>query len=586
MQAASGQAQQFVQPIPPPPPQTGERGQYVVEGFLHASASFAEDPAAARAYLAPSVKWHPSGSVTIVSPNPTFGLATRVPPSVSGQSNVQQLVVTGQRIATINGSGQYSYQPDASTKFTFWLARFGSRLLITQLPANAPLLLTESDFQEVFQPHNLYFYAPGGYSTGALIPDPVYAPVQGPNSALSTTVASSLVNALINDRRSWLGGPTSTEFPAGTTLLRPVTISNQTALVDLGGKAATANQGQVDLMYAQLIYTLTGSAYSPAIATNVELAIDGKVVPKPQSPAGSTSLVPVLGSAVGRQSSAVGRQKGSALYLASDGVVKQLEPRNRTIAPRELQRLDSLAGITALAVSAPGSTQRAAVAVPYSSGCAVDIYAPNETKYDSHPMSVTGGPCTSLSWDNTQSLWAVTGSGISVLQVGSTSPVPVSAPTQLPSGSKVLALRMAPDAVRAALLVQTGSRTQLYIAAVKFGNKGVSFGPAVPVGTDLAGVKAGPGRTGVTAMAWYDPYFLLAVRGSQVYQVPLTGGPLANGQSVVWTTSALPPGVQSITAAGQELAVGTASGTVYTSTAPYISWTPVEGNASQPTFAG
>src|SRR5580704_10572984 len=74
MPGTSGQPQQFVEPLPPPGPRVGESGQNVVTGFLHASASFAEDPAAVRAYLAPSVKWHPAGTVTIVSPNPTVGL--------------------------------------------------------------------------------------------------------------------------------------------------------------------------------------------------------------------------------------------------------------------------------------------------------------------------------------------------------------------------------------------------------------------------------------------------------------------------------------------------------------------------------
>jgi hypothetical protein len=88
------------------------------------------------------------------------------------------------------------------------------------------------------------------------------------------------------------------------------------------------------------------------------------------------------------------------------------------------------------------------------------------------------------------------------------------------------------------------------------------------------------------AVSWYNPYFLLAASGSQVYEVPLTGGPLANGQSVALTTAALPAGVQSLTAAGPELAVGTASGAVYTSTAPYFSWDPILGSASQPAFPG
>ncbi len=101
----------------------------------------------------------------------------------------------------------------------------------------------------------------------------------------------------------------------------------------------------------------------------------------------------------------------------------------------------------------------------------------------------------------------------------------------------------------------------------------------MPVGTDLA-------QTGVTAVSWYDPYFLLAVSGSQVYEVPLTGGPLANGQSAALSTAALPAGVQSLSAAGSELAVGTTAGTIYTSTAPYFSWDPMPGTASEPTFQG
>ncbi len=230
--------------------------------------------------------------------------------------------------------------------------------------------------------------------------------------------------------------------------------------------------------------------------------------------------------------------------------------------------------------------------MPQGSGCAVHAVQTNPTVRHKYVITTAGGPCTSLNWDTNGSLWAVTGAGIYVLQAGSSEPLQVSPPALLPAGSRVLSLRMAPDAVRAALLVQTGWRTQLYVAAVQFGDKGVSFGPAVPVGTDLAVTRQPESRTrfpqGVAAVTWYNAYFLLAVSGSQVYQVPLTGGPLANGQSQALATGALPPGVRSLTAVGPnlDLAVGTASGTVYTSTAPYISWIPVLGKASQPAFSG
>jgi Sporulation and spore germination len=576
LQDAGGQQQQFVEPLPPPGPKVGESGTEVVSGFLHASASFAEDPAAARAYLAPQVKWHPAGTVTIVRSNPKIGPTTRVPPTVSGQSGVQEIGVIGQRTATINQSGQYSYQPGAAAKFTFTLANYRGRLLITQLPANTALLLTQSDFEEVFQPHNLYFYAENAYPSGALVPDPVYVPVQGAISALSTGVAGSLVSALINDRRSWLAGPAVTKFPAGTTLLRPITISNGTALVDLGGKADTASPGQLDLMYAQLKATLTNNAYSPPVATGVSLAVDGKIR-STHSAAAEAVPVPSAGAAAGGH--------GDTLYYASDGEVRRVNPLAKhpagTILPSLAQPVGAVTAVAASAVGGvPAPPMEVAAAVQQGNGCVVDVGSPGSKQVVPYTISTSGGPCNSLSWDNNQSLWAVSPGGIWVRQVGNRS-VPVSAPTQLPPGARVLSLRMAPDGVRAAFLVAVGQgskmRTQLYVAAVKIG-KSVSFGPAVPVGTDLT--------QAVTAVTWYNPYFLLAASGAQVYQVPLTGGPLANGQSAPLTAAALPDGVQTLTASGRVLAVSTASGGVYTSKAPYSSWDALPGKASDPAFPG
>ena len=451
--------------------------------------------------------------------------------------------VTGQRIATISRTGQYPYESDAATKFTFTLGQYGAKLLIAQLPATTDLLLTEDDFEAVFQPHNLYFYAADGFPPGGLVPDPVYAPVQGPKSALSTSLAGSLVNGLINDRGSWLAGPTMTEFPKGTTLLRPVIISNQRALVDLGGKADTASQGQLALMYAQLVRTLTSSAYSPAVAMSVQLAIDGH-----KYPAGTAGSVPVAGSP------ALG-PKPRTLYLASEGLVKQLTAGGKvpTLIPGFSQP-SSPADVTAMAAAVTAVGQQVAAAEQQGNGCMVRVGRlglPSTLR--TYTISTAGGPCSSLDWDNNGGLWAVTGAGIWVLQAGNVRAVQVSVPTTLPSRARILALRMAPDAVRAALLVQIQGSTRLYVAAVRFGTTRVSFGPAVPVGSDLA-------APGVAAMSWYNPYYLLAVSGSQLYQVPLTGG-----LSQALGTGRLPSGVRSLTASGGALAVSTTAGVVYTS---------------------
>src|SRR5215469_13469416 len=50
------QVQSYVQPLPPPPPTKSWTAAAVVLGFLHASASYAFDPAAAEQYLAPQLR--------------------------------------------------------------------------------------------------------------------------------------------------------------------------------------------------------------------------------------------------------------------------------------------------------------------------------------------------------------------------------------------------------------------------------------------------------------------------------------------------------------------------------------------------
>ena len=270
--------------------------------------------------------------------------------------------------------------------------------------------------------------------------------------------------------------------------------------MNLGGKADTASPGHLDLMYAQLKATLTNSAYSPPVATGVQLAVDGKI--QVQSKSGGVVAVAAAGPARGSQP--------GPLYYASGEVVRQLRVQARHRTGTLVQSLAQPSGdITALAASpvggVPAPPPQVAVALRQGNGCVIRVGSPTTLSAAGKRMiSPSGGPCNSLSWDNDESLWAVSPSGIWVLQAGN-GPVPVSAPAQLPPGAKVLALRMAPDAVRAAFLVSAGGHTQLYVAAVKFGSKskGASFGPAVRSVTDLA-------QTSVMAVSWYNPYFLLA----------------------------------------------------------------------------
>jgi hypothetical protein len=200
--------------------------------------------------------------------------------------------------------------------------------------------------------------------------------------------------------------------------------------------------------------------------------------------------------------------------------------------------------------------------------------------YRNYPITVSGGPCTALSWDSNSALWIVTGASIWVIQLLH-QPVEVSPPPSLQAGlqdgtGRILALQMAPDGLRAAMLVQAGTLRRLYIAAVKASPSGISFGPAFPVGTDLPNM-------GPTAFSWDGPFYLFATEGTSLYQVPLIG-------PSTLLSSSVPAGVLTLSAASSqtqtpiELAVGTSNGQIFTSSSPYVAWSHMPAFGSAPSF--
>lgn len=291
----SNQVQAYVQPLPGPGPAVYHSPREVVLGFLHASASFAFDPDAARQFLLPALRatWHP-GPVTVVSSvhlKPTSAPDHSQFDASSAAGPYESVAVTGQRLATLSKTGQYQYSPGTST-YTFTLQKVNGVWLISTLPAGQDtLLLNQEDFEHVYQARNLFFFARSPAPlNGDLVPDAVYAPLQNADSALNTNLASELVTDLLNDNGSWLSGATTTAFPRGTTL-RGVTISGQTAIVNLGGAAVRASPIQKLDMDQQLLATLGSTAYSTPLAHFVQLEVYGHAADSASLPSGSNGIL-------------------------------------------------------------------------------------------------------------------------------------------------------------------------------------------------------------------------------------------------------------------------------------------------------
>ncbi len=540
----SNQVQAYVQELPAPGPTSRWSAKDVVLGFLHASASYAFDPAAAEQFLVPQLRahWHPGQEpVAVVAGPSSLTQVSYKPGPITGQAPLEENVqFTGQYLATLSQTGQYQYAPGGNVHYVFDLEQTNNVWLIDKLPDS--LLLTQSDFEDVYAPRNLFFFAPPAASQpqNVLVADPVFAPLLSSNSALNTDLATGLVNGLLKGPGSWLSGSTVSAFPRGTRLLKKVTIIGKIAQVDLGGAAAHAQPLTVAQMAGQLLATLSDGEYSPPLASQVELYIDNRpesIIPPIGVPPPVPADLPVL-------------------LVTSTGGVSQLPATPKPgIKPQQKlspAQMGQGGTVTAVATSPDADRPAIAVAVSNGTGCTVEVYPGSQggAKQSTDPLPDSISQCTSLSYDANGNLWAAAGSNVWFMQPNRTPvPVNVSALTDTLHGGQILALRMAPDAVRAALLVHTSTGNKLLLAAVRLHAGTAALGQPVAVGTE--------GLTSLQAISWYDAYHLAVLASGGIYDVPLlTGGALQQPEAAPSLLVSAPGGAETLTTDGSELVVG------------------------------
>jgi hypothetical protein len=424
-------------------------------------------------------------------------------------------------VATLNNRGQ-SLVTTGSPKqsFPFSLMKLNGQWRIEEPPPQ--LLLTQADFQQVYQPRNLYFLAGSGRT---LVPDPVFVPQQDTN----TDLATGLVNALLQDPKGWLSGSAVTGFPAHSYLIgQQVRINGPNAIVNLGGKVATAKRRQQEQMAAQLAWTL---ASGPTAIQSVEVEVNGRPLQiagsplqllqtyrdwVPAPPAGS-SLYFISGSRIVHALSGAGPpgtdQPGSVTAVPGAAGTADV-PAFRSIAVSPNGR--SIAGISA-------------------HGTVVYVGDLSRNARLTEGWRSESGNCTSLSWDRQGDLWIAAGGSVWMLPPGSSSGAVQVSP---PAGEDVTAFRMAPDGVRAVMIVHGTFGTQIQLAAITHGGGSASIGQPVTIGA---------GITDPAALSWYDANDVIVLAstssGSQLEEVPLNGGqptPIAAESDIAWVTATSP----------------------------------------------
>ena len=560
-QGGASQGQGYLQPIPAPPGQNWAP-QQIVSGFLAANASFASNHGVAREYLTGSASraWQPGWAVTVFADDPAINHVASAAELARSPSPTTVVDVSGQVLGNLSGSGQYAISSATSghTDEQFILVKNNGQWRISQLPRS--LLLTEAEFRRVYQSRNLYFFDP---ASQVLVPDPVYVPQE----ATPTDLVTRLVHALLTAPTGWLLGAAQTAFPLGTRLLNngEVSLDGGTAIVNLGGAAASASQTALRELSAQLVWTLAGSSSDQPAIQSVELEINGV----PRTLPGSGSPVQQIGMYSGLVPS--GAAHGSFYYADSKGAVRSLSGTAQADAPQgALVPGQAGTGQTSLAGIATSPDGRYLAGLDPGGNA---VYTGKLSRGAALGQRITGH-FTSLSWDAHDDLWAAGSNGVWMLPPDGRAPVQVA--DSLPSGDRVSVLRVAPDGVRCAMIVTGGGGSQLMLAAIVH--------PAQQQAYLGAPVQISSQNVHFTALTWYDADHVIAL--SQRSNGPVLGEVAVNGEML----SPVPAeqGTVSITADGPSnpVVAGLSNGQMVTLATLGGLWSGAVGTGRDPAYPG
>jgi hypothetical protein len=578
-QGPGSQSQPFPQ-IDPNPPGNDWTPEQIVQGFLTASASFANAQQVAREYLTPeeSRAWTPNWSAVVFSNDPTVRSAPYLPASRPNQATV---TVTGTVQANLSGFGSYAV-PSAKAQegqqpFTFELVKSKStgQWRISQAPK--PLLLTGDLFNYDYQLRNLYFFDP---SDRFLVPDPVYVPKR----ATPADLMDGLVHDLITPPGDWLSsGATKTAFPAGTKPVGDVTLDGGTAAVNLGGAIAKASAKaspqattMLEQVSAQLWWTLTGSGQGGPAVQSVEVSVDNKPWPPPNSDENPVQHQVLYSPPTGT----------SNVFYYLDGAGNLWSQNGIQAKPVKVARVGT--GYSQIAVS-PRSPNGQYVAALRGGSLFIGPLGGKLSKRE-------GTGYTAMSWDPAGNLWATTNSQI-VMLLGAASPrQPAGLPVAVSGGNagdigSFTGIRVAPDGVRVAIIAGSTLKFGAIVSQpAQPGQPGGRTGPpAINIVPSPFSVTAAPGTT-FSAVTWYGPDNVITLgnpgptgsSGPTLTEYPVDGG----------TSTSIPaePHIRSITASsfGSPLIAGLAGGGIAADASLNGSWLPVPGTTADvsPAYPG
>ena len=534
-QVSGSNVDQFIRVIARPP-SDGMTATQIVQGFLEASASFDGNHAVAREYLTPqaSAGWDSSSQVVVYEGSPAL--------SESGPS----VQVRATQVGRIAANGRYEVDaPGTEATANFRIVETDQGLRIDDLPSG--LLLSQTDVDRAFRSYALYFFNP---TFEILVPDARMVPVVGPG------LATTLVRRLLDGPNDWLRPAVRTGFPDGVDLnIDAILVDGGVARVDLNASVQLADDSARRALSQQLVWTLRQLPEVQAVditAAGQPFFVSG--VGNPQSRDSWPAVDPA------------GLSLDASAYVASTIGVRQLTNDGTEPAPGQAGTREPL--LTDIAISLDAS-RIAGVDVDGRVWSGALSLGAQLLEFDDLPEPLH------LAYDGDANVWAVDDVGALSLYSPSGRAFPIT--VEGLTGSDVLTAAVpSRDGTRAALLVQSGARSYVYLARIVRASTTARVGITVqaPIRVESRLVEA-------VDVAWSSADSL-AVLGSesagslQVVEVNIGRGSISAQGS--------PEGPISVAAApGLPTLVAAADGVVYDNTTG--TWSG-RVNATSPAYPG
>jgi hypothetical protein len=528
---AAGGEDQFIRVIARPP-REGMTPEEVVRGFQEATASPDAGYTVARQYLTPvaSTTWQPSAGVIVYdNPGLTF---TR-----------DNVIVTaeGSLGGTIDESGQYSVAaPGTPLRSVYTLERVEGEWRLAGVPQG--LVLGRGDIDRGFRSFNLYYFT-RDFTT--LVPAPVTVPLS------DAGLATQLVRGLIDGPTEWLAPAVRTAFPEGTRLaLDAVPVVDGVADVALTAEVTIADEPTRQALSAQLTWTLR---QLPDI-TGVRMTVNGQ---------------PFLVSGAGTVQSIDS-------WPSYDPNAFPLTALGYAIDERGLLKIDLADSLTFVGRPKP---ELVAPAVSFDSTIVAGL-APNRRAVWSYPLGTelpgtrlfVGTELSRPSWDRAGNIWVVDrGAGLILIRGKTTAPVPVVGLPEGVSDKDVLAVAVARDGTRMAILVRRGTRVEPMVARIE--RTGESVRVAAPRRIESVITEA-------VDLAWRDADTLVVLGSTGASSLEVLQ--LGVGTSRLRRTGA-PEGAITLAAAPERTILVGADGDLFRSTGS--TWARL-GAGSDPVYPG